>query len=407
MSWVNAIQTDYTITTGDGKEYKVLWKPGTKSIEFNTSTFEFPNLQGTLVQRGEAKGRIFSLEIYFAGEDNLEKSEAFDISSRDKRPWNVLHPFYGNIVCVPSGLTFDDTQLNVSKITGTLLETITQDNPKNVVVPADKITQAHEDLKVTFAESFVTDIPEPGTSDKNTMTENTLSVYNQVKNKISNTLDAEEYFNAFNEANTAILDATDFPLESITKMQSIINQPFQFADSVKNRVNMLVSQFNRLRESVETITGRNDKKIYENNAGVSISTIAITAVTNPDYTNRNQVLEIIDILNDAYDNYIEDIDSLQSDNGGDPESYIPDATSLRALNDIVNFTLSNLYDIALDSKQERTVILEEDSNVILLAHRFYGLQADDSTIDQLINNNEIGINELLGIRKGRRIIFYI
>jgi hypothetical protein len=407
MSWVDAVQTEFSITTGDGEEYKVLWQNATKSVDFNIAEFEFPNLAGTLVQRGTPKGRRFNLEVYFQGEDTIEKSLAFEQSANDPRPWTMIHPFYGTIIAHPVSLLFDNSRYNVSKITGTLIETITQDNPKNVIVPADKIKQDHENLKVTFAESFVTDIPEPDTSDINTMTENTQSVYDQVKNKIANSVDAEEYFNAYNDANTAILDATDAPLEAITKVQDIINSPYQFTDSVVNRVNMLVSQFNRLRESVETIVGKNDKKIYENNAGVTISALAAASITLPDYTNRNDVVRIIDEITDAYDAYIEDIDGLQSDNGGDPESYVPDSTSLRALNDIVNFTISNLYDIALNSKQERAVILEEDSNVILLAHRFYGLQSDDSTIDQIINNNDIGLNELLGVRKGRRIIYYV
>jgi hypothetical protein len=98
---------------------------------------------------------------------------------------------------------------------------------------------------------------------------------------------------------------------------------------------------------------------------------------------------------------------LQSDNASSPESYIPDANSLIGLNNIINFTISNLYDVALDSKQERSIILEEDSNIFLLTHRFYGLQEDDSSIDQFMDQNEIGLNEMLGIRKGRRIIYYV
>lgn len=407
MSWIDQLNTEFSITTGDGEEYKVLWQNATKSVEFNIAEFEFPNLAGTLVQRGTPKGRRFNLEVYFQGEDTIERSMAFEQSANDPRPWTIIHPFYGSIIVQPVNLLFDNSRYNVSKITGTLIETITQDNPKNVVVPADKIIQEHEELKETFSESFVTDIPEPDTNDINTMTENTLSVYNQVKNKISDTLDAEAYFNFFNDANSAILEATEFPLECVTKIQTIIEAPFQFVDSVKNRVNMLVSQFNKLRESVETIVGKNNKKIYENNAGVSISSMCAASVTAIDYTNRKEVVAIIDIIKDAYDGFVLDLDGLQNDNGGDPESYIPDAGSLRALNDIVNFTISNLYDIALNSKQERAVILEEDSNVILLAHRFYGLQVDDITIDQIINNNDIGINELLEVRKGRRIIYYV
>lgn len=407
MSWINNIQNDFIITTGDGKEYKVLWINPSKEISFNIAEFEFPNLAGTLVKRGTPKGRKYNLEIYFQGDDNIEKSLEFEQSGNDPRPWTLVHPFYGTLIVHPVTLLFDNTKYNVSKITGTLIETITQDNPKNTIVPADKIVQANESLNEKFAGSFANDIPEPNTKDINTLSNNNLSVYNTVKKKISNTLDAEEYFNLFNSANAAILQATEFPLECITKVQAILTAPFQFADSVKNRINNLVTQFNKLRDSIENILTRNDKKIYENNAGVTISAACVAAVTLPDYKNRNEVTFIIDQVSEMYDSYISDLDDLQSDNGGGTDSFIPDVISMISLNDIVNFTLSNLYDIALNSKQERAVILEDDSNVVMLAHRFYGLLVDDSTIEQIIENNGIGLTEILQVRKGRTIIYYV
>ena len=64
---------------------------------------------------------------------------------------------------------------------------------------------------------------------------------------------------------------------------------------------------------------------------------------------------------------------------------------------MINFTLSNLFIIALNAKQERSIVLEEDSNLINLAHRFYSLDLDDENIDELILNNDIGISEHLKV----------
>ena len=407
MSWVDKSQTVFLITTGDGKEFEFLWVPTSKEVEYNIAEFEFPGVSGTLVQRGQPKGVRYELEVYFQGEKNIEQSLDFQQSANDPRPWTIAHPLYGTVVVEPISLRYDNRAYNITKITGTLIETITQDNPKNTIIPADKIIIDNESVNETFANAFVTDIPEPTTADIITLTENTSSVYNDVKTKISNTLDAEAYFNAFNTANAAILDATEFPLECIQKVQAILNAPFQFADSVKNRVNTLVSQFNRLHDSVENLIRRGDKKIFENNAGITVAAICAGSVTSPDYKNRNDVVAIIDQLTDVYNTYVADLDSIQSDNGGTSDSYIPNADSLIALNNLVNFTLSNLYDIALNSKQERIIYAEDDTNVILLAHRFYGLLPDDSTIQQIIDNNNIGLNEMLSIRKGREIIYYV
>jgi hypothetical protein len=208
-----------------------------------------------------------------------------------------------------------------------------------------------------------------------------------------------------------------------------------FIDGVKNRINTLVNQFNLVRESIGTLTRKADKKVYENNGGMIVSAIVLAAVTSyddtvaqgfsdaadlqiddteledetprVDYANRNDVISTIETILEVYDSYLTDLDTLQTDNGGELESFIPNADCIIALNDLVNYAVSKLYDVALNARQERSIILEEDSNVILLAHRFYGLTPDDSTIDEIIRTNNIGLNELLHLRKGRKIVYYV
>jgi hypothetical protein len=126
-----------------------------------------------------------------------------------------------------------------------------------------------------------------------------------------------------------------------------------------------------------------------------------------DYGNRADVLQIITPIISTYSTYLESLDSLQSDNGGNVENYIPDGNAIAALDDLVDYTLSNLFTIAIGAKQERSVILEDDSNVIILTHRFYGLDPDDANLDKFIRQNGIGISELPQIKKGRKIIYYV
>jgi len=73
---------------------------------------------------------------------------------------------------------------------------------------------------------------------------------------------------------------------------------------------------------------------------------------------------------------------------------------------LVNYTISNLFNIAINAKQERSIIVEDDTNLVALAHRFYGLAPDDSTIEDLMLGNKIGLSELLIIKKGRKISYY-
>lgn len=418
MSWVDKVATNLVITTGDGKTYNPLWKNAATSTDYNTTGFEFIGVPGSYADRREEAGRKFTMDWWFVGPDHLDLYEAFKNSAADKRRWSVTHPIYGVILCQPVSITYDHSDQNTTHITGTLMETIDQNGPQMTVNPSDKIAGDKLSLSAINARAFVKDIPEPSTAVISTQLKNVNLLYNKASTKINNTLDAQEYFNLFNEAISAVNLATSLPLDAIRSVQAMINAPALFIENVKSRINILVDQFNLLRTTVGNIVDRNSAKVYENNAGEVVASLCLASVSNIsqnttdtgedfDYSNRVQVSQVIDSIRQAYSDYISDLDSMQDINYASINSYMPDAESIMNLEAIVNYTIANLSIIALSSKQERVVFLEKDSNIILLAHRFYKSQPDDSTINKIISDNSIGINELLGIKKGRRIVYYV
>lgn len=406
MSWVERIQSDYIITTPDGKEYRPQWLNANKTKDFNIAEFEFPGIEGTLVKRGLSKGRKFNIEIYFQGENHLDTASDFEISADDPRPWKISHPLYGFFLAQPLSLHFDNKDANVSKITGPIIETIATSFPKTTFDPSNKISFDKNSLDIITQNSFVLTIPEPTAEQKNSLTSNVKKAYAEGSKRILDSLDAEQYFNLYNKANTLISNATAEPLAAIRAVQAMINAPAFFVDSVKNRIDSLVAQFNSLR-GVIAISTKSDKKIYENNAGTLISTMALASITNPDYKNRNDVILIIEVIINNYNTFIDDLDDIQSLNNGTTISYVPDADSIYQLSSLINFTISNLFDISITAKQERSLYTEKDTNLILLAHRVYGLTPDDATIVKLMNDNSITLNEILTIKKDKKIVWYV
>lgn len=410
MSWLDKIKNELIIKTGDGREFKPLWMKATKEKEFNIAQFEFPDVEGSLVHRTTPKGVVFSLELYFQGEDHLDDAEEFWNASDDPRPWVMTHPYYGQIVGHPTGLKLDNEPYNVTKISGTFIETITEDNPKVSIDPKDKISNDKILMDETFAVAFASGTP-PDTNDIITMQKNNTDLYGIGSKRLKLTIDAEQYFNLFNEAQTKIVSATAEPLAAMRALQNVINYPALFTANIQTRLETLVDQFELLRESIGNITGASGKRIYENNGASLISAMALTSSTpqegDNDYGNRDDVYKVIDNVLNSYNTFLSDLDELQTETGGDLDSYIPDADSMNALNALVNFTLSNLFAIALNSRQERTLILEDDSNVVMLTHRFYGLDQQDVNIDEFMRNNNIGLNEILEVKKGRTIKYYI
>lgn len=407
MSWLDKIKTELIIQLGDGKDYKPQWLNATKQVDYNVAEFEFPNVEGTLVKRGKPKGAKYNLEIYFQGENHLETASNFEIRSRDPRPWTITHPFYGRIIVQPTSLTFDNSAYNVSKITGTVIETITDQYPKATTNPTDKIGQDAEKTNETQASAYANNVVITA-GDINKQQSAVAIAFNNAKKFVPQDA-GEQLFNEFIESTALLAEAQDDTQGAIVAMQKVIMSPATYAISVKNRLSVIGSTFNSFRENLATTTTKNQKNGYAVNNGTSLTAMALAASTPQatDYASRAEVVNTVESLIAYYNTYIADLDTLQTDNGGAPDSYIPDADSLLALNLLFNYTLSNLFNIALNAKQERNIILMEDTNWILLTHKFYGLDASDENIVKLMEQNNAGLSTVLQVQKNTKVYYYV
>ncbi len=407
MTWIERLDSVFSLTTGDGQVYTPLWKPTSKGLEWNVSEFNFKEQPGTLVKKLQPIGRKFPLEFWFQGDDHLDIANAFEESANDRRPWVINHPYYGSITVQCPALNVDHTDYGISKFSATVIETITEDSPKVSVSPLDKIIADKAINDADFLEAFDEEID---AANATTLAENNEEFYTE-GSRLSKLLEqAQGYFDAFNAAQSAVNNAAADAKGAMKAAQNLINKPAMFAASVKDRIASVKSSFNDLKDSVTGIVDRVKKKFFESQGGALISSMALASALpqDGDYENANDVLSIIDPIIEAYNDYVATLDSVQSENGGAPDSYIPDAQALIGLNALITFTVSNLFNIALQSKQERSFILETDSNWVNLAHKVYGMSPeDDSAIQLLIDNNKAGLNEMLQVKKGRRIIYYV
>lgn len=407
MSWKLNAAEKMIITTGDGKEYRPLYVNTVKTFEYNVASFNFPNVRGTLVNRSERQGSSLTLRIIFQGADHLETAEQFEQSADNKRPWTIQHPMHGVLTMQPSKITIDNTKYNTTEITADLLETITRDAPIVGVDPVNQVQINAENLDSTAVEDLSATASLEA-SDTVLLGALLDSAYTDAEVIIENDLDLQDYFNLYQVASAAILNATAEPLAAMQAVRAMLTAPGLFAQTVKARLNMLQQQLEELEDRIYNTV--NQKKIYEFYGNSIVATMALTTtypLNNLDFQNATDVLEIIDQINDNYDSYLNFIETLQTDTNDGTESYIPGQAAMSGLQLQLSYCVANLLDIALGAQQERQVILEKDSNIITLAHRFYGLQSDDSTIDQFIKTNSIGLNEKLQIKKGRLIKYYI
>jgi hypothetical protein len=404
MSWQNDIENKiFTIITGDGRSYTPKWRNAVKLVDYNVSVFDFVNVTGSYIDRRKPKARKFDLEFYFDGENAVTIGNNFEISARNANKWTVKHPFYGEIKCQPLSLSQDNTTLNCSAFKVPVLETLLQGWPKYDIVVTDQLTT----LQTTLNNYQVVDLKNTGIN-KVALT----SLVNKSDTTISKSITDDNELIAFKKlVSNAIIGIDEVLFDTVTvlrSIQAVINYPAVISRTIKDRVNVLIEVLNNIFDSFNgsTVVG---KKHVENFGGTTIAAMHIAASTNisDDYSRRSDVSNIQDILLTSYNSYLVFLDSMQTDRADSDNSYQANFDNLNSLESLVNISVANLYDLAFSAKQERSFIVDKDSNPIVLTHRFYGLDSDDVNLTNFITENNIGINELINIRKGRKVVYYV
>lgn len=413
MSWVDKVRNGIVINTGDGKRWTPKWKNCSIVTEYQTAEFNFINVAGSLVKQEQPIGNKYAIDLYFDGPDHLDTAADFRISCNDKRPWTIEHPLYDLIFVKCPTLTFDNfTSESFTKVTGTMIETILEGPPNVSINPLDQIPiqfeTANEDLAVSLQETVTP-------PDINTLTEDNALAKAKSVPIITNITDFENYTNAFNTAQTYINTATATPLLMMRSFMHVLTLPAEFDAAVRARIGVLVDTFNALRANLFGLTSVVSKRLFQNKQGALITAMCKAAATplNTDFKNSQTILDIIDIIIAGRTRFIADLDTLQSTNASSPLSFVADAKGLTSLNELVNTTISALYNLSLSARSERNIYVEYDTNWIILAHRLYGLDAADANLSDLIEENQYPdpnhnfLQEYLQVPKGRKVVYYV
>lgn len=400
MTWEERIKNiTFSIKTGDGKTYFPLFKQNTElDKEFNTSTFEFIKVAGTLVDRKKPQGRKLTLVFYFTGANCITEAEIFEASCDDPRAWKVNHPYYGLISGQPISIKRDDTVLNVSEITVPFYESIELDYPFVNYSPKDNTREKHKKVLDAFEEI---NLPYDETIDIPKNKERAFLIQKEMQG-LADADTYSDFQNAFNKALKAIDKTTQNPLEAFRTIQLFLDLPATYERAILGRVASYFNVFYRLKDSIETLS---DKKNFEALGGSLIASIALAMVfpVVGDYFLMSSVFEMTTKLKLVYEDYLKTLDDMQVSIYDVNNAYAPIPEPQANLNSLVNYTLSNLYALSFEAKRERIVVVDKKTNVILLTHRYLGLDVDDENIEIFIETNNIKLNELFSIEKGREI----
>lgn len=408
MSWLERIQEDIIIITGDGKTYRPLYVYYNKATEWNFTEYNYPGVLGSRVDKQQPKGSRFDLRIIFQGEDHLDDAAEFEVSNRDRRPWTISHPLLGvsTVQCISLNQNVRD--LAQSVFTGVCIETIEDDYPKAPENPEAAAEALLEEFGDISDEQF-TDA-DFNTTDQILLQDNVQGAFAVGKDLIPDTSQFQQYFNFFNAASNAVLGATIAPLAAITQARALYTYPLQLIQTARERVDFLSRQFSTLFTEVENLGTFEQKQIFENNVGLTIGALCVSAITpksSSDYTDATEVTQVQDILVDTFSQYLDRLGEIQADNALELGNYQPNFSTISKLYELVYLTYSKLTEIALEAKQERTIILPNATDLVNLTHQLYGLTESGENIQRLQENNTLSFDEIIELPKDKKIVYYV
>lgn len=414
MSWQDNYTRDLQITTGDGVLYTLHTLPSFgKEIEYNATEFNFVNIDLPLIKKTTIQKNEVPIEFFFINDDHIEETKTFLESAKNPNPWKIQHPYYDEIICQVTSIKFDDADGNVTKVNFTAKQIIDE---RSITAPGTFGVLASNADAIILKSVSINDLLSttdtdltPTITDLHAVQAMTTKNYKNSVKIITNPIDSVDYFNAFNTASSYINTLTATPLAAINALTAIISLPAQFASSVQNRIITLLDAMTNLHNTVFGLSTVTQKKLFFIQSAATMSAITAAAVqpATGDYTNANVAVVIAGQIKDTFTIFLSDIDTIQGANGGNPLSYFPPFDVMIALNQLVNTTVSNLFDIALAGRKEFLYVLPENSDYLLLTHKFYGLDINDNYIYEFINNNGLTYNQLpLGVPKGTTVVYY-
>lgn len=398
MSWREKIDIAFRITTGDGVTYSpLLAQENTMNIDLMAGSFEFPGIDGSLVKRKSSTGENYQLLFYFQGDNHLDVSDNFIESSKNKKPWSIEHPKYGELYVHPLTIRREDSSLNITVFRVEVRKTIIESYPNTARSKIDQINNNIESTKITSSRLFGLAVKSASTEDKLKFTSSLESTVAQYEQSVNSAEESTNLENAYQKSLRAVNSL------NISTIQEFMLVPATSASNVGSRLSQLSRAYNQL----DDFSNFNLKEYFQAIGASILAGMCLSAITpnEGDYSKRKDVNSVANTIKSTYTDYIEKLGMIQDENLSVSNSFNPDPEVVRATEMMIKETVSNLNEVIFGALVENTYIVPAPTNIILLTHLLIG-RVTDETINELVSVNDFTRDELVQIKKSREVIYY-
>jgi prophage DNA circulation protein len=413
MSWQDRI-AEAAFTSVSGRRFTFDFTDVSRNLDMKGTPFNFVDADGTYVQQFGKTGRRYPLKMIIWGDDyDQAANEAEDILS--EQGVGVLeHPTYGtvNVVVIGPIARRDDLveQANQAIIQVELWDTIgvvfpsAQDDPtSNVLASIDAYNAAASN---TFNEALILE----RVIDEKRLENSVLSAVGSVKAGLdfvaSTQEDVKKQFDTiFQSINSGIDLLVADPLTLGFQITQLIQSPSRAFTDIQARLDaysgLLTSLIGGENNVVNTISVETNNQFHSTDLFAStIVSSYVTSVVNNEFETKIGALTAAEFLIDQFNELV-----VWRDDNFVALEQLDTGESYQQLENAISLAAGFLVQISFTLKQERSIVLVKDRTIIDLAAQLYG--EIDERLDFLIDSNNLSGSEILELKKGRKIVYYI
>ena len=407
MSWIDRLRPA-AYTSAGGQRLTFDYADVQRTVDKQTSGFQFPDADGTYVQDLGHSGRRYPLRVFFSGADCDLEAAAFESALLVRGVGRLEHPMYGTVDVVPYGTIArrDDlvTAANQAVIDVTFWETIGLIYPTPQSDPASAVLSAVQEYNVAASSAFERATNLVSAIEQVALKNNYLVRVGEVSSAFATLLSAGSTFDTIVRSLTLGLDVLVSQPGTLAAQTAImIQSPASAPTSISERLVAYAGLISSITSTSPAIPGndaRGANEFFVNDLFASTYvTASVASAVNTQFLTKTEALttaeEILSQLDQLTAWREDNFESLQE---------VDDGESYQKLQRAVALTAGFLVEISFSLKQERSLVLGRSRTIIDLAAELYG--SVDDQLDFLIDTNNLSGSEILEIPKGRTVVYY-
>ena len=416
MSWEDRLQ-EAAYSSPAGVRLTFQFEDVSEVFSKKTTAFDFPGVNGTKIQDNGHSGRRYPLRIFFSGESCDIDAQIFLGMLRETGIGKLEHPIYKTVDVVPFGdITRRDhlkTAANQVVYDVTFWETIDAIYPTSTTnssaTVVNSVTEYNEAASDQFDDSV--DVSDPASESRfrneySAIFDRTVSVLQPIADSQD---DTQRSFNAAHDSIASSLTLLSDRPDILADQSIFLTQTPSYSQGSSAAARLsaysgLTSSFIGSEDSIADP----DSDRYASNTFHTRDLFCMTYITgmvlssiNSEFVTKSDALTAAEDVSENFNALAawRDLNYLAL-------GEVDTGTAYQKLHDAVSICIGALVEISFSLKQERRITLSRSRTVIDLISELYGCCIDEE-LDDFILANELTGSEILELKKGREIVYYV